>query len=83
MRAALLQAQPQLLHVAPAVVHGAVAPRPDAAEGAVSGRPPPRRDPQGPERQSPLGRGLLWRSALSPPPGLRQPSAHPSRSGSE
>lgn len=29
--AALLQAQPQLLHVAPAVVHRAVAPVPDAA----------------------------------------------------
>lgn len=49
LRAALFQAQPQLLHVSPTVVHGTVAPGPDpAGEGAVSGPalPPPPQEPR-------------------------------------
>lgn len=57
LRAALFQAQPQLLHVAPAVVHSAGAPGPDTADkGAVlEPGPGPAGTPGAPSVLTPAG----------------------------
>ena len=61
LRAALFQAGPQLLHVAPALIHGAGAPVPDAAREEDSVR-------AGAMQNLGVGwnEGLLWRTPPAP-----------------